>query len=155
MIGPRRRFHRLRSVAVEAVLAAFGALLIASGMAKVESTGEFALLIEAHGVLPTGAGAVVAQIFPAAEVLGGLACVAGLVRRAWQGALFAVLVGMFTVLAFYLVAVAIAGHPKAECGCFGRFKGMSVANAIVRNVGCIAVAGIAIALRPSARPTTP
>lgn len=152
MIEPRRRVPRLRAVAVAVVLAAFGAWLVASGGAKLGSTREFALLIDAHAVLPTGAGTVVAHVFPSIEIVVGVVSVGGLFRKAWQGPLLAILVGVFAALSVYLLLVALAGHPKAECGCFGRFRGMSVTAAAVRNVVCAGVAAGALLLLPSAHP---
>jgi len=93
-------------------------------------------------------------MMPVLELGAALACAGGLIRRSWQGPLFVLLFGALTTLTVYLLIVALAGDPTAECGCFGRFRGMSVVGAAVRNMIGLGVIGAAIAMLSPSPPTS-
>lgn len=99
-----------------AVIAAFalGATLLASGVEKLRDRTGFVLAVMEYRILPTRLSIVYGRALPFAEVLVGLALIAGFVPLAAGAAALA-------LLASFLVGVTVnmARGRELDCHCFG------------------------------------
>lgn len=93
-----------------------GAVLVYAGASKAASPAEeFALVIGAYDVIPTGLTLPVAGVLPWIELLVGWALVLGVsARMAGAAAL-----GMTGVFLLAIGSVLARGIPIPNCGCFG------------------------------------
>jgi uncharacterized membrane protein YphA (DoxX/SURF4 family) len=106
---------RVFGTAVLALRVALGAVFVYAAWAKLRQPWElFAMSIDAYKVLPYWAVVAVARTLPWAEMLLGLALMAGLWLRITAGAA-SLLLAVFFVL---MVRTYLKGL-QIDCGCFG------------------------------------
>lgn len=95
---------------------AVGAVLVYAGAGKAAAPAEeFAVVIEAYGLIPPSQALAVAGLLPWAELLIGWALLLGV--RARGAALAAG--GLFAAFLLALGSTLARGVPLPNCGCFG------------------------------------
>jgi len=100
---------------VLALRVALGAVFVYAAWTKLRQPWElFAMSIDAYKVLPYGAVLVVARTLPWAELLIGLALMAGLWLRVSAGA-----ASLLLLVFFALMVRAYVKGMQIDCGCFG------------------------------------
>ena|ERR1035441_1645282 len=113
---------------------ALGAVFAYAAWIKLRQPWElFAMSISDYGVLPDWAVRVVARTLPWAEVLIGLALMAGRWLRVSAGA-----AALLLLVFFGLMVRAYATGMEINCGCFGPGEAISV-RTLVRDGGLLAV----------------
>jgi len=109
----------------------FAAILIISGLAKIEQPDRFATTLERHGLLPRWSITSVSRLLPWVEIVIAGVLIAGIFPLVTALLVFA----LFT--SFLVVEGAILATKRAnECGCFGvayrqDIDGTSVATAAI------------------------
>ena len=113
---------RVFGTAVLALRVALGAVFVYAAWAKLRQPWElFAMSIDAYKVLPYWAVLVVARALPWAEMLIGLALMAGRWLR-----LSAAAASLLLLVFFALMVRAYAKGMQIDCGCFGGGDTISV-----------------------------
>ena len=113
---------------------ALGAVFAYAAWIKLRQPWElFAMSISDYGVLPFWAVRVVARTLPWAEVLIGLALMAGRWLRVSSAA-----ASLLLLVFFGLMVRAYATGMEINCGCFGPGEAISV-RTLVRDGGLLAV----------------
>lgn len=88
------------------------AVFLFAGLPKIVNPHEFALIIDAYGLLPEMAVMPVAYILPLAEVIAALAILRGRIEGLWSAA--------FMMICFIAVlSYGIHFGLDIDCGCFG------------------------------------
>jgi uncharacterized membrane protein YphA (DoxX/SURF4 family) len=106
---------RVFRASVLALRVALGAVFLYAAWTKLRQPWElFAMSIDAYKVLPDWAVVVVARTLPWAELLIGLALMAGRWLRVSGGAASLLLLGFFV-----LMVRTYAKGMQIDCGCFG------------------------------------
>ena len=122
----------LRAVAL-ALRIALGAVFVYAAWTKLREPWElFAMSIDAYKVLPYWAVLVVARTLPWAEMLIGLALMAGRWLRVSAAA-----ASLLLLVFFGLMVRAYAKGMQIDCGCFGPGDAISV-RTLVRDGGLLA-----------------
>ena len=122
----------LRAVAL-ALRIALGAVFVYAAWTKLREPWElFAMSIDAYKVLPYWAVLVVARTLPWAEMLIGLALMAGRWLRVSAAA-----ASLLLLVFFALMVRAYAKGMQIDCGCFGPGDAISV-RTLVRDGGLLA-----------------
>jgi uncharacterized membrane protein YphA (DoxX/SURF4 family) len=122
----------LRAVAL-ALRIALGAVFVYAAWTKLREPWElFAMSIDAYKVLPYWAVLVVARTLPWAEMLIGLALMAGRWLR-----LSAAAASLLLLVFFGLMVRAYAKGMQIDCGCFGGGDTISV-RTLARDGGLLA-----------------
>ncbi len=116
-----------------ALRVALGAVFVYAAWTKLRQPWElFAMSIDAYKVLPYGAVLVVARTLPWAELLIGLALMAGRWLRVSAAA-----ASLLLLVFFALMVRAYVKGMQIDCGCFGLGDPIS-ARTLVRDGGLLA-----------------
>jgi uncharacterized membrane protein YphA (DoxX/SURF4 family) len=129
MVSSSRVFRAV----VLALRVALGAVFVYAAWTKLRQPWElFAMSIDAYKVLPYGAVLVVARTLPWAEMLIGLALMAGRWLRVSASA-----ASLLLLVFFALMVRAYVKGMQIDCGCFGLGDPIS-ARTLVRDGGLLA-----------------
>ncbi len=124
-----------------------GAVLIFAGASKAAApAAEFALVIQAYGLLSPSLALPMAGLLPWIEIAVGWALLLGLETRLAAAAAGA----MFGVFLSALASVILRGIPIPNCGCFGGAAHFSPPQAFLVDSVLLALSWTAFRAGPSA-----
>ena len=134
--------NRLLRLLYHACRLLLGGIFLYAGFVKSGDVAAFAGSIAAYRIFPHAGNYLIAATLPYIEIVAGLLLVANSrVRPA------ALLLGLLiTGFIFALVSVIVRGL-QIDCGCFGAADSATPLQALLRDIGLLALAAVTYALR--------
>lgn len=138
--------HEVFEVVATALQVGIGLVLAASGLGKVGRRHEFKGIVDAYRLVPAWAVPFVASGVMLAEVVTGIALVAG-----WAASAFAVVASvMFAGFGLAMAINLARGRRMIDCGCFRSVRQPLEWRLVIRNgvAAIVALATSALAMSP-------
>lgn len=132
----------IATVLVWAARIAVAAVFVAAAVPKLVDLPGFAEDLRNYQTFPDPTVHLVAGIVPALEIVGALALLTGVKRRAG-----AIVLGLLTVGFIVLLSSVLVRGIDLQCGCFGRDEQAAAVGwpLVARDVGLLVLVGLAAA----------